>query len=138
MRLWQILGRSFRLRCPACGRGKLFAGWFTMRPQCEHCSLRFEREPGFFLGSIYANYGLTAVLVTAAYFALFFTNTLTDPQRLWSLVAFSVIFPLWFFRYARSLWLGFDQLFDPRARQAPVAPAADRDSSVARREQRKA
>ncbi|MFO0899126.1 MAG: DUF983 domain-containing protein [Pirellulales bacterium] len=135
MRLWQILGRSFRLRCPACGRGKLFAGWFTMRPECEHCGLRFEREPGFFLGSIYVNYGLTAVLVTAAYFGLFFTNTLTDPQRPWSLVAFSVLFPLWFFRYARSLWLGFDQLFDPRARQTPATPGAGRDSSVAPREQ---
>jgi uncharacterized protein (DUF983 family) len=118
MRLWQILGRSLRLRCPACGRGRLFAGWFRMRPKCDHCGLAFEREPGFFLGSIYVNYGLTAVLVTAGYFALFFSNTLTDPQRLWLLVAFSVVFPLWFFRYARSLWLGFDQLFDPRGRRA--------------------
>jgi len=117
MRLWQILGRSLRLRCPACGRGKLFAGWFTMHPHCDHCGLLFEREPGFFLGSIYVNYGLTAVLVTVGYFALFFSDTLTDRQRLWSLVAFSVVFPLWFFRYARSLWLGADQLFDPRGKQ---------------------
>jgi uncharacterized protein (DUF983 family) len=116
MRLWQILGRSLRLRCPACGRGKLFAGWFSMHAKCEPCGLPFEREPGFFLGSIYVNYGLTAALVTAGYFALFFSDTLSDRQRLWLLVAFSVMFPLWFFRYARSLWLGFDQLFDPRGR----------------------
>ena len=32
------------------------------------------REPGFYLGSIYVNYGLTAVLITAAYFLLFFTT----------------------------------------------------------------
>jgi hypothetical protein len=24
------------------------------------------------------------------------------------------MFPMWFFRYARSLWLGFDQYVDPR------------------------
>ena len=125
MRLWQILGRSLRLRCPACGRGKLFAGWFRMHPSCGACGLAFEREPGFFLGSIYVNYGLTAVLVTAGYFALFFSDTLTDPQRLWTLVSFSVVFPLWFFRYARSLWLGFDQLFDPRGREQATAETAE-------------
>lgn len=93
-----------------------------MRPCCQCCGLKFEREPGFFLGSIYVNYGLTALLVTAAYFALFFTDTLTDPQRLWTLVVFSAVFPLWFFRYARSIWLGFDHLFDPRGTQISNAP----------------
>jgi hypothetical protein len=32
---------------------------------------------------------------------------------LWPLAAFCVFFPLWFFRYARSLWLAFDEYFDP-------------------------
>jgi hypothetical protein len=30
-------------------------------------------------------------------------------------LAFALLFPIWFFRYARSLWLGFDQFMDPRA-----------------------
>ena len=30
------------------------------------------------------------------------------------MLVFVLIFPLWFFRYARSLWLGFDQYMDPR------------------------
>ena len=29
------------------------------------------------------------------------------------LIAFIVLFPLWFFRYARSIWLAFDQFWDP-------------------------
>ncbi|MEY4176819.1 MAG: hypothetical protein RLY70_393, partial [Planctomycetota bacterium] len=31
--------------------------------------------------------------------------------------AFTVLFPMWFFRYARALWLGFDQMMDPRDRR---------------------
>ena len=42
-----------------------------MRERCEQCGLRFDRGPGYYLGSIYINYGLTAVIVTAGYLALF-------------------------------------------------------------------
>ena len=42
-----------------------------MHAECGHCRLRFEREPGYFLGSIYINYGFTALLVTVFYVALF-------------------------------------------------------------------
>lgn len=109
-----VLWRSLRLRCPRCGQGKLFKGWFTMHPRCESCGLVYEREPGFFLGSIYVNYGLTAMLVTIGYFGLFFADVMTPQQVLWLMLAFSLVFPLLFFRHARSLWLGFDQYWDPR------------------------
>jgi hypothetical protein len=36
---------------------------------------------------------------------------------LWSLVAFCVVFPLWFFRYARALWMSFDEWLDSRAKE---------------------
>ena len=62
MRFWMLFKRSLLLRCPVCGQGKLFRGWFAMHERCERCGVKFEREPGFFLGSIYVNYGLTAVL----------------------------------------------------------------------------
>lgn len=110
---WRTVFRSCRLQCPRCGQARLFNGWFSMRPRCEACDLDFQQEPGFYLGSIYFNYGLTALIVTVAYFALYFTDTLSDRTRLAGLMVFIVIFPLWFFRYARSLWLGFDQYWDP-------------------------
>jgi uncharacterized protein (DUF983 family) len=116
-RYTMIAGRALRLRCPRCGKGKLFAGWFRMHPECSNCGLLYQREPGFFLGSIYFNYGLTAAIVTASYFIGFFAGA--DPDvLLWSLTAFCVLFPLWFFRYARSLWLAFDQYWDPRGTES--------------------
>jgi uncharacterized protein (DUF983 family) len=36
------LKRGFRRRCPSCGRGKLFAGYLTLRECCAHCGLAFE------------------------------------------------------------------------------------------------
>jgi ribosomal protein S27AE len=110
-----MLGRALRLRCPRCGQGMLFLGWFRMRSRCDWCGLIYEREPGFFLGSIYINYGLTALLTAVAGPALFFTNLVSERQALGALTAFCLLFPAWFFRYARSLWLGFDQYWDPRA-----------------------
>jgi uncharacterized protein (DUF983 family) len=112
-----MLGRAWRLRCPRCGRGKLFANWIRMPAECEACRLRFEREPGYFLGSIYINYGLTAVLATLVYFALFFGGWTSPRAALWIAVGFAVAFPLWFFRYARSLWLGFDHFWDPTSEE---------------------
>lgn len=46
-------------------------------------------------------------------FTLYFATELPGGALLIGLTAFCVLFPLWFFRYARSLWLGFDQYFDP-------------------------
>lgn len=111
-RLLKLLGRALRLRCPRCGQGRLFTGWFHMPPRCEDCGLLLEREPGYYLGAIYFNYGVTAILVTAGYFIGFFATSIPNQALLAWLLAFCLLFPLWFFRYARSLWLAFDELFD--------------------------
>ena len=113
MRFWTIFFRSCRLRCPRCGRGRLFRGWFAMHERCAACGYRYERAPGYFLGSIYFNYGLTALLILGIYVPLYLSGWFTPQTLLWIGVAFSLLFPLWFFRYARSLWIGFDQYWDP-------------------------
>lgn len=107
-----LIGRALRLRCPRCGRGRLFAGWFTMPERCGECRLRFERAPGYFLGSTYINYGLTAAILTVAYMLLHFGFGIANRQLVWPLTVFCVLFPLASFRYARSLWLALDCYFD--------------------------
>jgi len=113
-RFQTLLLRSLRLRCPLCGRGKLFRRWFHMHECCSQCGIRFEREGGFFLGSIYFNYGLTALIIAVAYPVLLFNRVVSENILLISSAAFAVLFPMLFFPYARALWLGFDQLWDPR------------------------
>jgi len=108
-----LLLRALRLRCPRCGRAPIFRGWFSMHNECQSCGRRFNRDAGYLLGSIYFNYGITATLVVIMYFAMFFGDVLADNQRLLVLSAFAVLFPTWFFRYARALWIAFDEHWDP-------------------------
>ncbi len=59
--------RAVQLRCPRCGSGPLFRGWFRMHEACPHCGFSYTREPGFYLGSIYLNYGATVILTGSLY-----------------------------------------------------------------------
>lgn len=118
MRFLTLLGRALCLRCPLCGQGKLFRGWLTMHKTCPNCGVVFEREPGFFLGSIYINYGLTALIVSIAYPVLLFNGFVAERPLLVAALAFVVLFPVLLFPWARSLWLGFDQWHDAREEEA--------------------
>lgn len=109
----QILGRGLRLRCPRCGVAPLFRGPFSMYPDCLSCDLRFEREQGYFVGAIYINYAVTALGAIVGYFALDYIITLSLASQLILWGAFAVFFPLYFFRYSRSLWLSLDFILDP-------------------------
>ncbi len=103
---WRTIGRGLRLRCPKCGEGKLFTGFFSMPPACSSCGLDFRREQGYYIGAMYINYGVTTAILLGA--ALPLVGKIPLPQLLWPLGIFCTIFPLWFFRYSRSLWLGID------------------------------
>src|SRR5476649_197962 len=35
------IGRGLLGRCPACGQGRLFQGFLTLRPACEKCGLDY-------------------------------------------------------------------------------------------------
>jgi uncharacterized protein (DUF983 family) len=109
----EIISRGLRLRCPRCGQRRLFAGWFRMHETCPHCRLRYERAPGYFLGSTYINYCVTALAVMVVYFSLHLGAGLSNRALAAPLAVFCIAFPLYFFRYARSLWLAIDYHLDP-------------------------
>ncbi|MFT4030899.1 MAG: DUF983 domain-containing protein [Siphonobacter sp.] len=66
-------------RCPRCREGKLFKySWLKMgkfdqmHKYCPHCGLRYEREPGFFIGAMYVSYGITTGIILVTAFVLFY------------------------------------------------------------------
>lgn len=83
-----------------------------MPERCPNCNMKYERAPGYFLGSAYVNYGITAVVLMFAYFVLHFGFRWSNRQLALPLSAFCVLFPLWAFRYARAVWLALDCHFD--------------------------
>ena len=107
-----LLLRGLKLKCPRCGDGHLYASWARMQPRCEVCGLHFLRGPGYYLGSTYLNYGLTAGIITATFLIGRIAFGISSRQLLWPLMAFCVIFPILIFRHARALWLALDCQFD--------------------------
>lgn len=107
-----LLGRIVGLRCPRCGVGRMFRGLLRMEPKCSECGLVYERDGGYFLGSSYVNYGFTALSLTVAYISLHFGAGWSNTVLAGPLVAWVILFPLFFFRYARAIWLGMDFYFD--------------------------
>ena len=104
--------RGGRLKCPICGVGALFRNPFRMHAECSNCGFQFHRDEGYFLGSTYINYGFTALITTLMYVVAVFGLGWRKEVLLPGLLAFCVIFPLVFFRFARSLWLSLDCFFD--------------------------
>jgi uncharacterized protein (DUF983 family) len=103
-----VVGRGIRLRCPRCGRTRIFRRWFSMHERCHACGFVYEREPGYFIGAIYVNYALTVAVVLSTVLGLDLTVGLSLTQQLALGVPLAVLLPLAFFPYARSLWLCLD------------------------------
>jgi len=108
----EAFSRGIRLKCPICNEGRLFDGFIRTQKICSVCGFQFERGQGYFLGSTYINYGVTTLLMTWTYMVLRFGFDVSKSVLIPALAAFCVIFPVVFFRYARSLWLSFDCYFD--------------------------
>ena len=111
--------RALRLRCPNCGKGRLFTSWFRMRARCPVCGIAVERgEEGYQVGSYMFNI-IAAELVFAA--AFIGVVALTWPTPTWTLlqyggIALMVIAPFVFFPFSKTLFLAFDLVFRPAAR----------------------
>src|SRR4029450_11243906 len=88
------LSRALRLRCPRCGETPLFQGWFSMVEECPPCRPPFERAQGHFVGAIYVNYGVAAVLALGLFFLLWGLTALSTAAELALGLPGVIVFPL--------------------------------------------
>jgi uncharacterized protein (DUF983 family) len=113
-----LLKAIWHQRCPRCREGNIFRGpiWrgvLAMHPRCPVCDLRFEREPGYFMGAMYISYLISippAMLISIAIWRL-------------SKLSFNVVMVCAFLaylplvapvtRFARVVWIYVDRHFDP-------------------------
>jgi uncharacterized protein (DUF983 family) len=64
IRLFETLLRGVRMRCPRCGRGRLFESFFRMRPVCEICRLDIAKRSADTWAPIYlSTAGLTGLVI---------------------------------------------------------------------------
>ena len=96
-----VVLRGLRLRCPVCGKGKLFKSYFVMSPRCSCCGVSFAREHGQWVGSLDINTFTTAfiVMIGAGFGPLW---SLKTSLIVWCSAA--VLVPIVTFRFSRGLW----------------------------------
>ena len=105
-----LVRRALTRKCPVCGGGRIFDGWYPLKTSCPTCGYRFERESGYWVSAIIVN-----TAVTFAIFGVFFVATilLTIPDVPWGPIVMiglitNVLFPIAFFPMSKTLLMAVD------------------------------
>jgi len=103
-----------RQRCPRCRQGPIFSGRLSMNECCPRCGLRFEREPGYFLGAMYFSYALSIPILGLLILAehLLLPDWRIDVVIGLAALAYVPFMPM-VFRYSRVFWIYFERWANP-------------------------
>ncbi len=128
----RMLLRGAARRCPRCGSGAIFASWFRLEQHCPGCRLRLERENDFFLGGYVINLAVTEGLLALA-LMVYVLRITADPGT--SLVPvlvvgglISVVLPVLFFPFSRTIWMAIDLAMRP----VPMSDPGEDEEAPAR------
>lgn len=100
----------WKMRCPRCLKGPIYKSGMVMHEPCPECGLVFEREQGYFMGSLYISYALASLILGLGLLCghLLFPDFDLGYIVLILGVMFLPLAPA-VTRYARVLWLYFDR-----------------------------
>lgn len=112
----------FNNKCPKCHKGNFFTHnnpyklkeFDKMHQTCPVCKESFEKEPGFYYGAMYVNYGITVAIGVAWFLINYF---LFDFNALFFSVSFAVILIVllpWVFRTGRLTWINLFVKYNPK------------------------
>lgn len=133
--LGTVVWWGFTGRCPACGSRGIFKGITDLKEDCPTCGLHFEREDGFWLGSM--------IVIMAMVLAVFAIVTVGGIVMFWPDVPWTAVtiagvlaniaVPILGYGWAKSVWQGLAWGFSPPT-IAEAADAMNRQASAARDE----
>jgi uncharacterized protein (DUF983 family) len=109
----QLMKSILTMKCPRCRKTHLFdkTGLFVYRKilqmpeNCSNCELKFEMEPGFWLGALWPSYPLL-LIIEIPFLIMALYSTLGSPWISFALMilAFLIFWPV-FLRIGRSIWI---------------------------------
>ncbi|MGQ2984197.1 DUF983 domain-containing protein [Flavobacterium sp.] len=108
-------------KCPKCGKGKVFTKKGNpllfqmprMNERCPVCSHKFEKEPGYFFGSMFVSYAVTVgEMIVFFLLAHLFIESFVTIVVLIGLM--SILLSTFNFRLSRMIWI---YMFDGGGRQ---------------------
>ena len=109
-----MIVRALRRLCPRCGQ-PAFSSYFRLLERCDRCGLRFEREPGYWVGALIIN----TTVVFASFLLVFIGGiALTWPDMPWAFlgvltVATMAILPMVFYPLSKTLWMALELSWHP-------------------------
>jgi uncharacterized protein (DUF983 family) len=103
------------MTCPQCRKGDLFKKkgvfvyqkMFDMHENCSNCNLKYEREPGFWLGALWVSYPLVVIIELPFLFTSIFGGLPNPYMPLYLMLAVFVLLSPLFIRYGRAIWIHF-------------------------------
>lgn len=116
--------RALRLKCPHCGGGGLFTGFFRVKQRCPTCGILLERGEGdYFIGAYTLNLIAVEILL-AAVFTIVVVMTWPDPP--WTALQYggvilSILGAVVCYPFAKTTWLAVDMAFRPPVRSDFIA-----------------
>ncbi|MCX6181801.1 MAG: DUF983 domain-containing protein [Bacteroidetes bacterium] len=103
-----------KMKCPRCHDGDIFfnanpyvlSQFGKMHDRCPVCDLKYDMEPGFFLGAMYVSYGLG---IAVAFPSGFIFSQLFPDLKLYQVIGLVLIeiillMPILYY-LSRSIWL---------------------------------
>lgn len=133
----RALGRGMLQRCPRCGARGLFESFFRLRARCPGCGYGFEREEGYWLGSMIVIMALTLVVFGTVFVG---GMVLTWPDVPWDLLlvlglVVNLLVPILAYPWSQTTWMGLDLTFHPleaseEAEAIAAHDAAERERGV--------
>jgi uncharacterized protein (DUF983 family) len=109
-----MIGRALRRRCPRCGESA-FSSYFGLLEHCDRCGLRFEREPGYWVGALIIN--TTAVF--GSFLILFVGGILLFwPGVPWVglmvvTIGLNAVLPVLLYPVSKTLWMALELSWHP-------------------------
>lgn len=113
MILVEALYSMFTNKCTRCHTGDIFkeknpyklGKMFQMHETCDHCHLKYDREPGFFYGAMYVSYALTVGWFIIWFALQSYVFQWSTTFFLSAFIAFLILSSPLTLRWSRIIWL---------------------------------
>lgn len=110
---WLLVQRGLRQRCPVCGKGKIFQGFFKTYERCPVCNFKFEREEGYYSGAMAVNLVVSELLIVIIAVPLAASGGVSVPMLVVLGATIPILLPILFYRPTKSIWMSIDHMVHP-------------------------
>lgn len=104
------LMRGIALRCPACGKGRLFRSYNAVHDACAACGVEFHASRGEWTGALMFAQGFFGLVALGGWYVLFLMGVpLLDWRGYAWLFGWGILAPVALYPSFKGAWIGLMQ-----------------------------